>query len=109
MSFYVLCAASLPGKSALAHEATAAALAVAAAAGDIVTGPYLEWSDPDANNGMGAERWTDDIEKAKRFASFSEAMNCWKAQSSVRPFRSDGRPNRPLTAFSVSPQLIEDV
>lgn len=108
MSYYVLCQISVPGKSALAHEATAAALAVAAAAGEITHGPYLEWSDPDANNGMGAERWTPELSKAKRFASFMDAMNCWKAQSTIRPYRDDGRPNLPMTAYSIEPQKIED-
>jgi hypothetical protein len=108
MSFYVLRLASPPGKSALAHEATAAALAVAAVTGEIEHGPYLEWSDPDANKGMGAERWTASLERAKRFATFAEAMECWKAQSSVRPFRGDGKPNRPMTAYSVQAERIEE-
>lgn len=106
--YYVLRQIMPPGKSALAHEATTVALAVAAATGDIVQGPYLQWSDPDAHNGAGDEGWTPDLSEAMRFASFMDAMDCWKAQSSVRPFRSDGRPNRPLTAFSVQPQRIDE-
>jgi hypothetical protein len=96
-----------PGKSALADEATALALAQAAVTSSIQYGPYLQWSDPDARGGKGAERWTDDVAKAKKFGSFLEAMECWKAQSTVRPLRPDGRPNRPLTAFSVTPQQLE--
>jgi hypothetical protein len=95
------------GKSSLADEATAVALTTAMLNGDVELGPYLEWSDPDAKNGMGDERWTDDITKAQRFASFTGAMECWRAQSSVRPIRSDGRPNRPLTAYSVTPEKVE--
>jgi hypothetical protein len=108
MSYFVLRQISPPRKSALAHEATLIALTLAAQEGNIVLGPYLEFSDPDARNGMGEDRWTDDISKAKRFATFTDAMECWKAQSKVHPFRSDGKPNRPLTAFSVQPQRIDD-
>lgn len=96
------------GKSARADEATAMALATAAATGEIEYGPYLEWSDPDANGGMGAERWTASLDKAKRFANFNEAMDCWMAQSKTRPFRDDGKPNRPLTAYSIEPQSIDE-
>ena len=108
MSYYVLCQISPPGKSALADEATAAALAVAAAAGEVTRGPYLEWSDPDAKGGMGAERWTLELSKAKRFPSFTDAMNCWMAQSRLRPYRDDGKPNRPMTAYSIEPLKIEE-
>lgn len=108
MSYYVIRLISPPGKSALAHEATAAALAVAAVTGQVVLGPYLEWSDPEANSGYGAEHWTGELAKAKRFPTFADAMACWKAQSKVRPFRDDGRPNRPMTAYSIEPQKIEE-
>jgi len=108
MTYYVLRQISPPGKSALANEATTVALAAAAASGEVVQGPYLEWSDPDANDGAGDERWTNDRDKAKRFASFMDVMDCWKAQSRKRPFRSDGRPNRPLTAYSVSPERVDE-
>lgn len=108
MSYYVLRQISPPGKSARADQATAVALAQAAVTNSVVLGPYLEWSDPDARNGLGDDRWTDDLGNAKRFTNFLEAMNCWKAQSTIRPFRPDGRPNRPMTAYSVQPQRIED-
>jgi len=108
MTYYVLRKISPPGKSALADEATAVALAIAGATGTIVRGSYLEWSDPDARGGRGDDRWTTDLAKAKKFATFMDAMECWKAQSSVVPFRPDGKPNRPMTAYSVSPEKIDD-
>lgn len=104
---YVLRQIHPPGKSALADEATAPALTLAALRGDVQYGPYLQWSDPDAKDGMGDERWTSDLAKAKRFPSFMAAMQCWKAQSTIQPFRPDGAPNRPLTAYSIMPELIE--
>jgi hypothetical protein len=108
MSYYVLRQIMPPGRSALAHEATALALTLAATAGTIQYGPYLQSSDPDAHLGQGDETWTDELSEAKRFATFMDAMDCWKAQSTLRPFRSDGRPNRPLTAYSVQPQRIDE-
>lgn len=108
MTYYVLRQVKPRGKSAMAHEATLTALAIAAATNNVEFGPYLEWSDPDADRGRGAEKWTDDIAHAKRFASFMDAMDCWKAQSTVVPFRPDGRPNRPLTAYSVEPVRIDE-
>lgn len=105
---YVIRQVSPPGKSARADEATAVALTIAAASGQVHVGKYLEWSDPNAKTGMGDDRWTDDPAKAKRFDSFEAASACWKAQSKVIPRRPDGKPNRPLTAYSVSIEKIGD-
>lgn len=44
---------------------------------------------------------TVDPKKAMRFSSFGEAHELWVTQSTTVPFRPDGRPNRPLTAFTV--------
>jgi hypothetical protein len=104
---FVLRQIAPPGKSALASEATALALTIAATQNAVVEGDYLEWSDPDAKDGFGDDRWTPDLAKAKKFATFTDAMECWKAQSRIRPIRDDGKPNRPLTAYSVMPQRIE--
>ena len=95
-----------PGKTARADEATLEALTLATLTSEVVKGHYLQWSDPDAKGGRGDERWTGDIKKAKHFATFAEAMDCWTAQSTKRPYRPDGRPNKPLTAFSIS---VEEV
>jgi hypothetical protein len=65
------------------------------------SGPYLEWFSVDANNGLGADTWTHDATKAMRFPSFEAATECWKRQSTVTPLRSDGQPNRPLTAYNI--------
>jgi hypothetical protein len=104
---YVLRQIRPRGKSALADQATAAALVLAQIEENIELGPYLEWSDPDAKNGFGDDRWTEDVAKAKRFPSFAAAMECWQEQSTVRPIRPDGRPNRPMTAYSVTAERVE--
>jgi hypothetical protein len=103
---YVIRQISPPGKSARADEATAVALATAAVRGEVEIGRYLEWSDPNGNRGKGDDRWTTDIAKAQKFKSFHEAMACWTAQSTRIPFRPDGKPNKPLTAYSVT---VEEV
>ena len=108
MTYYVLRQIHPKGMTARADQSTAAALTLADINGTLVHGDYLEWSNPNAKRGYGDDRWTKDLAKAKRFASFADAMECWKAQSSVRPFRDDGRPNRPMTAYSVTPERIDE-
>jgi hypothetical protein len=69
---------------------------------------YVEWYDPEAYDGRGDVQLTSDRAKAKLFASHEEAWTFWKQISKTRPKRADGRPNRPLTAFSVSIEPTED-
>lgn len=69
--------------------------------GQPAAGPYLEWFSVDAYNGRGADAWTHDVTKAMRFPSVEAATECWKRQSTVTPLRSDGQPNRPLTAYNI--------
>ena len=100
---YVIRQIHPPGKSALAHEATAVALIKTLIDdGGPLLGEYLEWFDVDAKKGFGDDRWTDDSAKALRFDTFTDAATAWKTQSRKRPFRDDGEPNRPLTAYSVT-------
>lgn len=63
---------------------------------------YLCSYDPDARGGEGAVVWTDDLGAAQRFPSVFEAGEEWRRQSTVQPLRRDGRPNRPLSAFTVT-------
>lgn len=68
----------------------------------VPTGLFLESFNADAHQGRGAATWTSDIERALQFDSPSDGFAIWKRQSTVKPTRPDGHPNRPLTAFSVS-------
>lgn len=69
----------------------------------IHTGQYVVSFDPDAYDGRGYLVTTKDKRKALRFDSPSAAMTFYQRQSTVHPLRkSDGRPNRPLTAFTVT-------
>jgi hypothetical protein len=93
-----------PRKSLLPDEATITAACIS---GTVQPGDYLEWSDPDANFGGGDDRWTSHLTDAKRFPTFDAAVECWKEQSTVRPLRSDGKPNRPMTAISVRVEEVK--
>lgn len=70
-------------------------------------GEYLESYDPDFRGGIGKASWTKDASKAKRFPDFASAIGEWKRQSTVRPLRGDGRPNRPLTAYTVTFRVVD--
>lgn len=65
-------------------------------------GPYLKSYDPEASGGIGHVIWTTDPDRARRFESREEAMRLLQAIPRSRPLRPDGKPNRPLTAFTVS-------
>lgn len=58
-------------------------------------GLYLSAYDPSAGE-HGRIESTYDI---------AEALQCWQQVNQSHPWRPDGKPNRPLTAFSV--QIVE--
>lgn len=64
-------------------------------------GQWLKSYDPEAHGGRGEAEGTWDAADALRFADVSVAWACWKQQSRTRPLRPDGKPNRPLTAYTV--------
>lgn len=76
-----------------------------ASTGDPV-GMWLHRYDPDAFDGRGQIVFTPLKSEAQRFPSMIEAMACWKQPSTRVPLRDDGKPNRPLTAFTVIPHAI---
>jgi hypothetical protein len=65
------------------------------------SGLYLASYDPEGNAGQGAAAWTDDPDLALQFPTMADANACYMAVPASRPVRRDGKPNRPLTAFSV--------
>ena len=67
---------------------------------------WLREYDPDAHGGRGVIRGTKNRAEAMQFAEAGDAMKLWRAQSRVRPLRPDGRPNRPLTAYTI--EVCED-
>jgi hypothetical protein len=69
-----------------------------------LTGKYLKSYDPDAYDGHGAAEWTEVLGEAMHFASATDVLMFWRQESKVKPRRADGRPNRPLTAYTVEPR-----
>jgi hypothetical protein len=65
------------------------------------TGKFVSFYDPDAEGGRGMYLTTNDPAEALQFESKEEAARCVRQQSSVAPYRADGKPNRPLTAFDL--------
>jgi hypothetical protein len=66
-------------------------------------GRYLLSYDPDAYDGRGEVITTSDPERAQRFADHVAAWEEWKRPSTVHPIRlTDGKPNRPMTAWTVT-------
>jgi hypothetical protein len=49
---------------------------------------------------------TADPGQARRFGSAADARECWMQSVGTRPW--DGRPNRPLTAFTVFIEPLPD-
>ena len=66
-----------------------------------IAGEYVKTYDPEAHNGRGAATFTKDVNEALKFSDFTEAMAFARKQPANRPFRADGKPNRPLTAFTL--------
>lgn len=70
-------------------------------------GRFVERYDPDFADGRGMVDTTDDLSRAMRFPDAIEAWALWKLPSTVHPIRlSDGKPNRPMTAFSIT--VVDD-
>ena len=70
------------------------------------SGQFVQSFDHDAFNGRGYGVFTDEPDRALRFATAADAMAFWRKQSTVQTLRLDGKPNRPLTALTA---VIEQV
>jgi len=73
-----------------------------------IEGQWLMSYDPDAFDGRGEADWTVDPRQALQFPDHAAAYRCWQQTSQVRPVREDGRPNRPLTAFTAEVVAIPE-
>ena len=69
---------------------------------------YLVSFDFEAMGGIGYGIFSDELELAMRFKTLRDAMEFWRTQSTVNPLRPDGKPNRPLTASTISVFKIEE-
>jgi len=68
----------------------------------VPVGSYLASYSPEGANGTGVAQWTGDPAQAMTFATAEAATACDRAVPYNRPLRPDGKPNRPLTMFSVA-------
>ncbi len=64
-------------------------------------GQYVHRYNPDGNMGRGDLILTHDKSKAKRYMDFKQATDDWRRISTTHPVRHDGKPNRPMTAFTI--------
>ena len=67
-----------------------------------MAGQYLASYDPEANGGYGDSAWTANPAAAMTFPTMMAAVDCWMQVPRNRPVRPDGKPNRPLTALTVT-------
>ncbi len=71
-------------------------------------GQYLKSYDPELFDGRGAINWTAILDQAKRYSSPAHVLEEWKSAPACHPIRlTDGMPNRPLTAYSVSIERVD--
>lgn len=61
-------------------------------------GHYVREYDARGNGGRGHLRVTADMQQARVFLTLTDAFNCYRSSCGLRP---DGKPNRPLTAYTV--------
>ena len=64
-------------------------------------GSYLQDYDPEYAGGRGQANWTTDPAKALIFNTGAEAVALYMSVPKTRPLRPDGKPNRPLTTYTV--------
>lgn len=74
-----------------------------------LAGHYVRGMDPDKYNGRGHIMTTTDPDKALLFDDAMAAHDFYSMRSKAHPWRDDGKPNRPLTAFTVSIGPIESL
>jgi hypothetical protein len=69
---------------------------------DMLGDTYVFDYTPDLeSNGLGFLTVTHHLSRAKRFSNVEEALAFYRQQSVRCPLRGDGKPNRPLTAYTV--------
>lgn len=75
----------------------------------LAEGQYVLRYTPDGYQGAGELVTTRNVAEAKRYEHPIDAMRDWKRVSATHPTRLDGKPNRPMTAFTVTTEILEDL
>jgi hypothetical protein len=65
-------------------------------------GQFIKAFDPDAHGGRGGVEFTRHASEAKVFDDMIAAVAFRNQTSKVKPLRSDGQPNRPLIAYTMT-------
>ncbi|HEY6415281.1 MAG TPA: hypothetical protein VIX41_03555 [Acidimicrobiales bacterium] len=81
---------------------------VTAGPGGSPDGQLLRSYDPEAHDGRGWADWTLLESEAITFPTPDEAWRYIMREPTARPRRPDGRPNRPLTAFHLLVEPVEE-
>jgi hypothetical protein len=68
---------------------------------------YIQQYDLDYAEGRGRAMLTGDVTEAATWGTEIEVIKAWQSISPTLPKRDDGRPNRPLTAYTISPEAVE--
>lgn len=66
-----------------------------------IQGQFLKSYDPEAFSGLGDAVFTDRVQEALKFPNMDEALHFTLQVPWHRPIREDGRPNRPIRAFTL--------
>jgi len=64
-------------------------------------GLYVKSFDPNAIDGQGHVVLCKNPVEAVAFADKESAVHYWEQPSTAKPTRADGKPNRPMTVFTV--------
>ena len=68
---------------------------------------YIQQYDLAYAGGRGRAMLTGDIEVAATWDTEVEVFQAWRTVSEKMPVRDDGKPNRPLTAYTISPEAVK--
>jgi hypothetical protein len=72
-----------------------------------LNGSYVQEYTADGFEGCGYLKVTADIREAKQYPGIKDVLEEWKRVSTTHPVRLDGKPNRPLSAFTISTVTVE--
>jgi hypothetical protein len=76
--------------------------------GGAIEGQWVKAFRPEAYDGRGFLEGTCRLAEARRFDTAASALAFVVQQPRNRPWRADGGPNRPLTAFTIGIDPVED-
>ena len=69
--------------------------------------PLIPGEDPDGRQMQATVEAVDDPDEAIHFDDMEAAWRCWSTLGNP-PWRPDGKPNRPLTAFTVDMLSLDE-